>query len=91
MVIADETAKQLATVVASSQTITQEVSHVADVLGEQAEAFIQINSGVEHINDVVQNNSAVSEECAAASEEMNAQATGLEHLLRSFKVIKLDE
>ena len=91
MIIADETAKQLATVVDSSKTITQEVSHVADVLGKQAEAFIQINSGVEHINDVVQNNSAVSQECAAASEEMNAQATSLEHLLRSFTVLKLDE
>lgn len=90
MVIADETAKQLEAVVASSRTITEEVSSVADILGEQAQAFMQINSGVDHINDVVQNNSAVSQECAAASEEMNAQANSLENLLRSFTVLKTD-
>lgn len=90
MVIADETAQHLEAVVASSKTITQEVSNVANVLSKQAEAFVQINSGVEHISDVVQNNSAVSQECAAASEEMNAQATSLEQLLRSFRVLKTE-
>lgn len=90
MVIADETAKQLESVVGSSRAITDEVTNVANVLSKQAENFIQINTGVEHINDVVQNNSAVSEECAAASEEMNAQATSLEHLIRSFRVVSLD-
>ncbi len=91
MVIAGETAKQLERVVGSSKTITEEVNHVATVLDQQAQNFIQINRGVEHINDVVQNNSAVSQECAAASEEMNAQANSLEQLIRSFRVVDIDE
>lgn len=91
MVIAGETAKQLERVVGSSKTITDEVTNVATVLDQQAQSFNQINKGVEHINDVVQNNSAVSQECAAASEEMNAQANSLEQLIRSFRVVDIDE
>lgn len=86
IVIADETAKQLENVVDMSNTITGEVSSVARVLGEQAQVFNQINEGVEHIGDVVQSNSATSQECAAASEEMSSQATTLETLMRKFKV-----
>ena len=86
-----ETAKQLERVVGSSKTITDEVTNVATVLDQQAQSFVQINKGVEHINDVVQNNSAVSQECAAASEEMNAQANSLEQLIRSFRVVDIDE
>lgn len=88
MLIADETAKQLESVVAGSQEITGEVNQVAEALGAQQEAFLQINQGVDNINDVVQTNSATSQECAAASQEMNSQAGTLEGLIRKFKVGK---
>lgn len=90
MVIADETAKQLENVVASSKVITNEVNMIADALNSQAAAISQINSGVENINDVVQTNSATSEECAAASQEMNSLAMHLESLIRNFKIKKFD-
>ncbi len=88
LVIADETAKQLENVVAGSEMITDEVNKVAEALTAQKEAFSQINAGVEHINDVVQTNSATSQECAAASQEMNSQAGTLDSLIRKFKVAK---
>lgn len=88
MVIADETAKQLESVVAGSKIITDEVNGVAEALGAQEDAFEQINSGVDHINDVVQTNAATSQECAAASQEMSSQAGALESLIRKFKVGK---
>ena len=88
IVIADETAKQLQNVVEGSREITEKVNKVADVLEHQAESINQINEGIEHINDVVQTNSASSEECAAASQEMREQATTLEGLIRKFKVAK---
>ena len=91
MVIADETAKQLENVVAGSKVITEEVNRVATALEAQEEAFTQINSGVDHINDVVQTNSATSEECAAASQEMSSQAGTLESLIRRFKVAKFKD
>ena len=86
IVIADETAKQLETVVADSRIIAEDVNKAAMALEAQKEAFRQINEGVDHINDVVQTNSATSEECAAASQEMNSQATMLKEVIEKFKI-----
>lgn len=86
IVIADETAKQLESVVTNSKLITEEVTRVAEALTAQTESFHQINAGVDQINGVVQTNSATSEECAAASQEMNSQASVLESSIRRFKV-----
>lgn len=91
MVIAGETAKQLEHVVNGSKVITEEVNRVAEALGAQEEAFEQINSGVDHINEVVQTNAATSQECAAASQEMSSQAGSLEGLIRRFKVVKFKD
>lgn len=86
MVIADDTAKQLEQVVSGAKAATEDVGKVAEALEAQEEAFEQINSGVDHINDVVQTNSATSQECAAASEEMTSQASMLEELIGRFQV-----
>lgn len=86
IVIADETAQQLEQVAVDSKTITAEVNKVADALDAQNDSFAQINAGVDHINDVVQTNSATSEECAAASQEMSSQATLLKDAIAQFKV-----
>ena len=88
MVIADETAQQLQQVVEGSKLITEEVNGVAEALEAQAESFVQINEGVNNISSVVQTNSATSQECAAASQEMSSQASTLEGLIRRFKVAK---
>lgn len=88
IIIADETAKQLERVVAGSKEITEEVNGVARTLKEQAAFMAQISEGVNHINDVVQTNTATSEECAAASQEMSGEAATLEGLIRKFKVGK---
>lgn len=89
MVIAGDTARQLENVVEGSKIITEEVNGVADALEEQTVSIVQINDGVDHINDVVQTNSATSEECAAASQEMSSQASNLEDLISKFKIAKL--
>lgn len=84
--VAHETAEQLHKVVVDSSEITEDINHAAEALRAQAESFQQIVSGVVHINDVVQMNSATSQECAAASEEMSSQAEMLESLMQNFKV-----
>lgn len=86
VVIAEETAKQLENVVSGSKTITEEVTKVANALEAQEDSFAQINSGVDNINDVVQTNAATSQECAAASQEMNNQAGALESLVGKFNI-----
>lgn len=91
MVIANETASQLESAVKGSRVITEDVNGVADALEAQAELFVQINEGVDQINDVVQTNSATSQQCAASSQEMSTQADTLEGLIRRFKVAKFKE
>ena len=87
-VIADETAKQLEQVVESSKAATAEVYKIAVALEADAATMAQINQGVEQINSVVQTNSATSQQCAAASQEMSDQAGTLEKLIKSFKIRK---
>ena len=91
MIIADETAQQFEAVMASAQQVMGEVNKIADDLEAQTESFTRINADVDHINDIVQTNSATSEECAAASQEMSGQATMLEGLIAQFKIGEYDD
>ncbi len=86
MVIAGQTAAQLEEVAENSQVITTEVTNIAETLETQTTEIKQINEGIEQINDVVQTNSATSEECAAASQEMSSEAESLREMIRKFKV-----
>lgn len=90
MVIADETAVRLHHVVESSKEIAAEVSSIARTMEQQKDSILQINHDVEKINDVVQTNSATSEECSAASQEMSSEAETLDNLIRHIKVGKFD-
>ena len=90
MVVAKETAAQLEEVADTSKIITREVTGIAETLETQAAEMKQINIGIEQINDVVQTNSATSQECAAASEQMSDEADGLREMIRKFKVAKFE-
>lgn len=89
MVIAGQTAAKLEEVAQSSKAITEEVANIANTLETQTTEIYQINQGIEQINDVVQTNSATSEECAAASQEMSNEAENLRGLIQKFKVAKM--
>ena len=86
MVIAGQTAAQLEEVAENSKLITTEVTNIAETLETQTTEIKQINEGSEQINDVVQTNSATSEECSAASQEMSSEAESLREMIRKFKV-----
>lgn len=86
MVIAGQTAAQLEEVAENSKVITTEVTNIAETLETQTTEIKQINEGIEQINDVVQTNSATSEECAAASQEISSEAESLREMIRKFKV-----
>ena len=86
MVIAEQTASQLQGVAEDSQVITKEVTNIAETLETQTTEIKQINDGIEQINDVVQTNSATSEECAAAGQEMSSEAENLREMIQKFKV-----
>ena len=86
MVAANDTAKTLKKSVDGAQEVNKMVSKISHASVQQAEAISQIRKTVELISDIVQGNSATSEESAAASEELSAQAQILKELVERFEV-----
>ena len=74
------------------QNIVDEVTKVAGIITNinaasaiQSKSIASIAGNVSRISDVVQSNSATSEESAAASEELSSQADVLRNLISVFK------
>lgn len=66
--------------------VTSRMSVVVEAVDKQTSAIAQVSDGVDQISSVVQTNSATSEECAAASEELSSQAGLLKNLIGSFRL-----
>jgi len=84
--MAESTSQSLDTIVKSASDVLEIINKISTASKEQAEAIAQVSTGIEQIAKVVQSNSAVSEETAAASEELNSQAELLLELVSFFKV-----
>ena len=55
------------------------------IANRQSDALAQIRKSIELISEIVQGNSATSEESAAASEELSAQAQVLKEMVEQFE------
>ena len=84
--VAAETAKTLAEVVESVKQAVIVVDKISKASSSQALSIAQVTQNVHQISDVVQNNSAVAEESAAASEALSVQAHILTNLVSQFKL-----
>ena len=84
--LAEDTAKALETIVNNIDKIVKLISDIAIASNEQATAITQIDQAIGQVSDVVQSNSATSEQCAAASEELSNQAHRLRELIAKFKL-----
>jgi len=84
--IVDDTAQTLLQVVDGAKQSTDYVDSIADASKEQSMALEQLVIGINQIADVVQNTSATSQESAAASIELNEQASLMQRLTNSFKL-----
>lgn len=84
--LAENTAKALDTIVGNIDKIVELISNIALASNEQATAITQIDQAIGQVSDVVQSNSATSEQCAAASEELSNQAHRLRELIANFKL-----
>lgn len=87
--VGDSIAKQTYT---SLDRITKNIDKMAMIMNdimysskEQSEAIAQITEGINQVANVVQSNSANSQETAAASEELFSQADVLKNLVERFK------
>lgn len=84
--IADETAQaleEITNIVGESGSI---ITGIADASSYQATAIAQIDQAIEQVSQVVQTNSATSEECAAASVELSNQASRMREMLAVFNL-----
>lgn len=66
--------------------VTTQMGMVVEEVEKQTVALTQLTEGMDQISAVVQTNSATSEECAAASEELSSQASLLKNLMASFRL-----
>ncbi len=71
----------------SAAKVRQLVSEVTTSSTEQAQGIDQVNVAVAQMDQVVQSNAANSEEAAAASEELSAQACGLNDMVGTLVCI----
>ncbi|MCL2249511.1 MAG: methyl-accepting chemotaxis protein [Oscillospiraceae bacterium] len=84
--IAGETSKSLAEIVEGIDESTRLVGEISKSSGEQAVGITQINTGIDQVAQVTQQNSATAEQSAAASDEMDRRSVVLEGLVSQFKL-----
>ena len=84
--IVNTTSQALKNVVGKTVEAVNLVDNITNLSEEQSASISQINSRIDQIADVIQTNSSIVEESAAASEELFAQAETLEILINKFKL-----
>ena len=88
--IASKTGGSLKEIVGKVNIVTDLISEIASASNEQAQSISQVSIGLQEIDNVTQENTANSEEIAAAASEMSAQSVDLQKEIASFKLGKQD-
>lgn len=86
----DASEQSLKHIVDGARDVASKIEQISQSNIQQANFFIQIRQSIEQISDIVQGNSATSEESAAASEELAAQAQILRELVSRFELLERD-
>lgn len=84
--IADETYEALEEITRAVAKGESLINGIAEASNYQATAVAQITQAIGQVSQVVQTNSATSEECAAASEELSGQAGRMRELVATYKL-----
>ena len=84
--IADETSAALEKITTDVEQSEGMIREIAESSNYQATAVAQINQAIGQVSQVVQTNSATSEECAAAAEELSNQAVRMRTLLSVYRL-----
>lgn len=78
------TAKSFNEIVEGIDSVTEIVGSIASSSNEQANDIAAINKGIEQVAQVIQTNSATSQESATASEELSTQANSMSEQVNKF-------
>ena len=84
--IVADTAKALEEITESVQQSADIIIGIQEASNYQATAIAQINQAIEQVSQVVQNNSATSQQCAAASVELSNQADNMRDLISVYRL-----
>lgn len=84
--IVRETAQDLLLAVESTKVVVEMIDEISRATEKQADSVKQVTHEIEEISNVVQTNTATTEESAAASEELAGQALVLRDLLGRFRL-----
>lgn len=86
IVIADATAENMEEVMLGAKTATENMKQMAEKLQEEADNTYVIDEHVSKVAEIVDNNSATSQETAAVSQEQTAQIATMMQMLEQFKI-----
>ncbi len=84
--IADSTAGSLLEIVESISRATDLVASIAAASNKQTDGINHISKGLERIDEVIQMNTASSEEGAATAEQLSSQSDQLHYMLQRFRI-----
>ena len=84
--IAGKTAEDMKRVMESSKESADKMNVISDLLSNEVAHIQEINSTMNTISEVVNNNSAASEETAAISQEQMAQVETMAELMSQFEI-----
>ncbi len=84
--LVNQSGQQLEEIVGSVKKVADIISEISAASQEQAAGIDQVNKAVMQMDQITQQNAAIVEEAAAASQAMNAQARGLQTVVGQFSI-----
>lgn len=90
MEIANATAKTLQEITQATGETKEQINEILEKTEQQKIAFSNMSNEVHKISQVIQNNSAASQEDAAYAQQLSAQAAMLKELVKRFQLKEQD-
>jgi methyl-accepting chemotaxis protein len=82
--LVDESGRTLEDIVAGAKKVGDIISEIAAAGAEQTSGIAQVNTAVSQMDEMTQQNAALVEEAAAASESLDEQGKGLQRMMQFF-------
>lgn len=82
----EQTSKSLEDVKEKTEVAGSLIQQIAKASDEQAKALTEIVKGINQVSDTIQSNSAISQQSAAAAEELTGQAEFLQQTIGKFQI-----
>ncbi len=89
--LVDESGNTLQEIVTMVKKVSDIISEIAAASQEQSQGIEQVNKAVTHMDEATQQNAALVEEAAAASESLDEQCHSLNQMVRVFKLLDQDD